>query len=552
MIEIPRTRIEGPLLRALVKALGTAAGRMAAARVFRMQLGIDRARGVDPALRTSLPHGHTPLSARRDHRRPSLGLGLPRPPEWPPSARALTDAYARGELRPTEAVERALVTARELGARSPSVGPLLGVDEAGARQAAADSERRRANGSTLGPLDGVLLAVKEEIDVRGLPTRFGTRWMPETPAERDAVVVDRLRRGGAIIVGQTPMTEYGLSPIGANAHRIMPRNPHNPLRYAGGSSTGSAVAVATGVVPAALGVDGGGSIRIPAAVCGVFGLKPTYGRLPRKDLGFGGTSVTHIGPIASSTWDLAAIVEASAGSDAQDAASEAAPPLVRGELDDALGRGVKGLVIGVDESSWEGVADDVQGPAREALDALVAEGAAVVPISLPLGPHAAAIGYVTIGLEIASSLAPLRERHWDELGYDVRMIAATLDAFRADDYVDALRLRHGLRTEYRDALAKVDVVALPTTAITAPRASPTDDIVDPAALDDLCRFVFAGNLTGLPAATAPVGRAGDGLPVGLQIIGDAWDEACVLQVVAHLERMGVARVERPAVAGGMV
>jgi aspartyl-tRNA(Asn)/glutamyl-tRNA(Gln) amidotransferase subunit A len=213
---------------------------------------------------------------------------------------------------------------------------------------------------------------------------------------------------------------------------------------------------------------------------------------------------------------------------------------------------VKGLVIGVDESAWEGVADDIQGPGREALDALVAEGASVTPISLPLGPHAAAIGYITIGLEIASALAPLREKHWDELGSDVRMIAATLDAFRADDYVDALRLRHGLRTEYRDALTQVDVIALPTMATTAPRASRTDDFVDPGALDDLCRFVFASNLTGLPAASAPVGRAGDGLPVGLQIIGDAWDEACVLQVIAHLERIGVARVERPGVAGGMI
>lgn len=552
MIEIPRTRIEGPMLRALVAALETTAGRFAAARVFRMQLGIDHARSVDLALRTSLPHGHTPLRARADHGRPALGLDLPRSREWPPSARALADAYASGTLTPTRAVERALAEADRLARRKPSVGPLLGVDEAGARRSAAESEQRRAHGETLGPLDGVVVAVKEEIDVRGLPTRFGTRWMPETPAERDAVVVERLRRAGVIVVGQTPMTEYGLSPIGANAHRTMPRNPHNPLRHAGGSSTGSAVAVATGVVPAALGVDGGGSIRIPAAACGVFGLKPTYGRLPRKDLGFGGTSVTHIGPIASSSWDLAALVEATAGPDADDAASEAAPPLARGSLLDALGRGVKGLVIGVDESAWSDVPDDVQGPAREALDALVAEGASLASISLPLGPHAAAIGYISIGLEIASALAPLRERHWEELGYDVRMVAATLEAFRADDYVDALRLRHGLRREYRDALTNVDVIALPTMACTAPRASSTDEILDPAALDALCRFAFAANLTGLPAATAPVGSAGDGLPVGLQIVGDAWDEAAVLQTLAHLERIGAARVLRPGIASEMI
>jgi aspartyl-tRNA(Asn)/glutamyl-tRNA(Gln) amidotransferase subunit A len=548
MIQIPQTRIEGPVLRALVRALGTTAGRLAAARVFRIQLGVDRARGVAADLRTSLPHSHTPLSARADHRRPTLGLDLPRAPGWPPSLRALTDAYTSGTLSPSEAVERALTSARALALRKPSVGPLLACDEQGARQAAVRCERRRAEGRTIGPLDGALLAVKEEIDVAGLPTRFGTRWIPEIPAERDAIVVERLRNAGAIIVGQTAMTEYGLSPIGANAHRTMPRNPHNPLRYAGGSSTGSAVAVATGVVPAALGVDGGGSIRVPAAACGVFGLKPTYGRVLRKDLGYGGTSVTHIGPISNSAWDLAAMLEVLAGADAQDAASEAAPPLARGELMAALGRGVRGLVIGLDEDLWQDVADDIQGPAREALDALVAEGASLVPISLPLAPHAPAIGYITIGLEIASSLLPVREAHDSELGYDVRMIAATLDAFRADDYVDALRLRHGLRHEFKRALTEVDVIALPTIASTAPRASVTDDIVDPGALDAMCRFVFASNLTGLPAATAPVGRAGDGLPVGLQIIGDAWDEAAVLQTLAHLERIGAARVEKPAVS----
>jgi aspartyl-tRNA(Asn)/glutamyl-tRNA(Gln) amidotransferase subunit A len=345
------------------------------------------------------------------------------------------------------------------------------------------------------------------------------------------------------------MTEYGLSPLGVNAHRTMPRNAHDASRLAGGSSTGSAVAVAFGVVPLALGTDGGGSVRTPAAYNGVFGLKPTYGRIAVTGHGMpGGTSVVHFGHLGSTSHELALCGDLAFGPDAGDPPSLAAPPFERGSLVKALGRGVKDLSIGVPEAEWARAHDEVAAAGKKALDALVREGARLVPIELSMAAHAAAIGYLTIAVEARAALREVELRHWDDLGSDLKVFLSGVDGFVADDYVDAQRLREKLREEAQAALRDVDVIALPTTATTAPTitdAEARSGIIDTVALDAACRFAFLGNLTGLPAASAPVGKDGAGLPIGLQIVGDAWDEACVLQVVAHLERIGAATSPKP-------
>src|SRR5262249_13970901 len=174
-------------------------------------------------------------------------------------------------------------------------------------EAAASTERWRS-GNPRGPLDGVPCAVKEEAAVRGLPRCSGTAYVERSAREEDATFVARLRDAGAIVLGTTHMTEHGMTPLGANAMRTMPRNPHATDCVAGGSSTGSGVAVATGLVPFAIGCDGGGSIRTPAALNGVFGIKPTWGRVSREGDSASG-SVAHVGPLASSTVDLARVLE---------------------------------------------------------------------------------------------------------------------------------------------------------------------------------------------------------------------------------------------------
>ncbi len=550
MFSLPRGRISGSALHALVRAARATPAKHVLARILRKDLGIDDLRALPPDQRRALPTDALPLRARADHARGSENLGHPRWEPWPRSSRDLASAFREGRTAPGEVLERSLRAARDFGTRRPPMNPIMTFDEERAfADASAAAERLRA-GRALGPLDGVPVAIKEEIDVQGLPTRLGTAWMSFAAAQRDAAAVARLRAAGAVIVGQTPMTEYGMSPLGGNPHRIMPRNAHDLGRLPGGSSSGSGVAVATGIVPLALGLDGGGSVRIPACYNGVFGLKPTFGRVPTSGHGLGaGSTVVHIGPIGASSFDLAAFVDATAGADDGDPASLAQPRLDGGELVRALGRGVRGLRIGVLVAEIGDARPDVAAATRSALAALEREGAVLVEVDVPLARRAPAIGYLTIGLETYAGVRHLLDEHAEELGLDNQLLFASVSTFAADDYLDAQRLRAALREQTRDLLAKVDVLALPTTQATAPPV--TDDeadrgFVDPPALDATCRFAFLGNLTGLPAGTAPIGRGDDGLPVGVQIVGDAWDEAAVLQVLGHLERMGVAKAERPA------
>ncbi len=552
MLTLPLGRISGRALSALVTAVRKTPARAPLARLFRAQLGIDALRALSYDTRAALPFSHAPLRARTEHARPSLELGVSPERGWPRSVASIGDRYRSGGASPVEVVTRALAHARDLAQRTPTLGPLCGYDDERALEAAHDSARRLSDGGARSALEGIPIAVKEEVDTRGFVTRMGSNCLRRSPASADAVAVARLRAAGAIVIGQTPMTEFGLSPMGGNPNRDMPRNPHDPRRLPGGSSSGSAVAVATGVTPLSLGCDGGGSIRIPAALCGVFGLKPTYGRVPQTGHGLpGATSVVHLGPIGTSSHDLALFLEHASGVDAGDPASAGAPDAERERFTTALGRGVRGLRIGVDEDDWASLPDDVAGPGREALDALERAGAVLVGVKVSLACHAAAVGYLTIGVEAFTAMAEIRAAHLDELGQDMQLFLAGLEAFRVDDYVDAQRIRAAVRRELAKVLRQVDVLALPATALGA--AVVSDDearygFIDPPLLDAMCRFAFLANVTGVPAGVAPVGQDRNGMPIGLQIVGDAWDEACVLQVLAHLERLGVARVTRPAAA----
>lgn len=550
MLTLPLGRISGRALGALVTAVRKTPARLPLARLFRVQLGIEALRALAPEDRAPLPFSHAPLRARSNHWRASEELTLSLPETWPRPVASFARSYRSGSANPVEVVTRALAHARTLAGRVPTLGPLCGYDDEQALHAAQESARRFAEGNARSEFEGVPIAVKEEIDTRGFVTRMGSNCLRRAAASEDAVAVARLRAAGAIVIGQTPMTEFGLSPLGGNTHRHMPRNPHDPRRLPGGSSSGSAVAVATGVTPLSVGCDGGGSIRIPAALCGVFGLKPTYGRVPQTGHGLpGATSVVHLGPIGASSRDLASFLEFASGADAGDPASLGAPLVESGAFSAALGRGVRGLRIGIDEDDWASLADDVAGPGREALDALERAGAKLIGVKLRLARYAAPIGYLTIGVEAFTAMTEIRAHHMDELGQDMQLFLGGLEAFRPDDYVDAQRIRAKLRLELAEALRQVDVIAMPATAMGAPTVSDEEarlGFIDPPVLDAMCRFAFLANVTGAPAGVAPVGTDKHGMPVGLQILGDAWDEACVLQVLAHLERIGVAHVPRPS------
>jgi aspartyl-tRNA(Asn)/glutamyl-tRNA(Gln) amidotransferase subunit A len=540
-------RISGRALRAVERLSRTTAGARLLYQVFRSDLRIAQLEELPEALLGDMPVDNRPVAGRAPRSGPHAELPLPAAP-WSATSATLAEAYKTKKATPREVVDRALDAARALAARRPSVGPLMeAVDERARREADASTERWK-RGEPLGPLDGVPFVVKEEMAIRGLPTRGGSDVSDATPAADDSAPVAKLRAAGAVLLGQTPMTEYGMTPLGFNPKRTMPRNPHATDRVAGGSSTGSAVAVATGLVPLAMGGDGGGSIRIPASLCGVWGIKATWGRISKRGDIFGGT-VAHVGPLSSSVLDLARCLEATSGRDPGDLQTELAPPLEPGSFTRALGRGVRGMRIGVVESEWADATPAVSRVGREALRALEKEGAVLVDLRLELAKWAAPTGYLAIGVE---DLAHHRAQWLDHAPFnaDLAISYAVLSQMSAPDYVRSQRLRGGLRAEVARAFGDVDLVALPTTAAPATRVTDAEfegGFLDARALDSLCRFTFLANLTGLPALTAPVGLDEGRLPLGLQLVGDAWDEATILAAAAQLERTGAARVERPAV-----
>lgn len=544
----PMLRVTGRPLAALAAFARTRPGSFVVQRSFRAQLGIDRLLALPDTARDRWPIDNRPWPARAPRTRAASAGGAP--DGWAPTSDAIVRAYREGRTTPREIALRVLRGAEELARAGCPV--FYETREEDVLADADASTLRWARGEQRGDLDGVPFAVKEQIAVRGLSRRCGTRFLPATPMTTDATIVARLKDAGAIATGITTMTEFGMTPSGASPLRNMPRNPHDRDRLCGGSSSGSGVAVATGLVPLALGADGGGSIRIPAAINGCFGIKPTWGRLSREGDPSGGT-VAHVGPLASSTWDLARMLEICGASDPKDAETREAPPV--GNLLAMLSSGVRGLVIGVPRSEWADAPPDIARVCEEALAALVKEGAILRDVTLPFVRYAPAIGYITIALEARTGLREAWRDHVDEMSHDLQVSFASLDAFSALDYGDAQRLRAGLRRDLRDVFQEVDALALPTTQTTAPKVSELErqcGFLDPAVLDALCRFTFLGNLTGHPGVSIPAGVDGQGLPVGLQIMADAWDEGTALVVSATLEKAGLARVRKPAIASSIL
>jgi aspartyl-tRNA(Asn)/glutamyl-tRNA(Gln) amidotransferase subunit A len=542
-------RIHGSLLHQLARLARTRPGSATLQLAMRADFQLDAIADVAEALRGDIPTSTRPLQASRPRKWEDQRLAPPTSRAWSGSTATYADRYEHRRTTPEVIVRRVIEAARELARRTPSMTPLCEIaDSAALEEAEAAGDRYRA-GAPKGPLDGMCFTVKEQTAVAGLPLRQGTTFRDKAPKTQDATVVKRLRAAGAIVVGQTPMTEYGMSPLGYNPNRAMPRNPHDVGRLAGGSSTGAGVSVATGLVPFALGADGGGSIRIPAALNGVFGIKPTWGRISRAGDESTG-SVAHIGPLAASTWDLAQVLEHIGAPDASDPETEHAPALPRGSLVDALGRGVRGARIGIDEREWAEASEPVAKAGRDALRALEKEGAKLVPVQMDLGRLALPVGALIIAIESRCGNDADWRAHASDMTDDVQFIFSILDHMTAVELMNAMRVRSGIRKDVARVLREVDVLALPTTATTAPAV--TDEqfasgFLDSACIREMCRFTFLANLTGLPALSMPVGLDPNALPIGLQIIGDAWDEASVLAIAAHAERTQIAEVVRPNV-----
>lgn len=493
---------------------------------------------------------------------PSVAPQLPRPGSIPAGAAAATDlaalaqaratpgfrfetvgdfarAYREGRTTPVEVAEKLFAALDDAERRAPKMRAIVAArrDDAFA-QAQAATARLKA-GAALGPLDGVPVAVKDELDLAGYVTTAGTKFLAQV-ATTDATAAARLRAQGAVLFGKANMHEIGIDTTGFNPHHGTPRNPYDVNCYTGGSSSGSGAAVAAGLCPIAVGADGGGSIRIPASLCGVTGIKATFSRISEAGAYPLCWSVGHAGPLAATVADLAIAYAVMAGPDPRDPGTlqQPAPQPI------ALDRGdLQGVRLGIYSEWLKDAQPAVVASVQAMIKKLEARGAKSVEIEIPelelcrLG-HA-----LTILAEMGVSMDAFFPRHRKDFGLGTRMNLALARQLTARDYVRSQQVRTRMTKHFERVLADVDAIVTPTTAWTAPAIRP--DVL-PAGESDLAltsammRFVFPANLTGHPAVSVPCGYDAAGLPIGLQLIGRAWEEHRLLAFAAVVE----AEVER--------
>lgn len=446
----------------------------------------------------------------------------------------LADALRTKQVSPVEITRACLERIEEHDSR---INAFITALAKPALAAALRAESQIAKGEYLGPLHGVPYAVKDLFLTRGIRTTCGSKVLSAFVPSYHAAAVDRLERAGGILLGKLNMHEFAFGATSVNPHYGAVRNPWDLSRMTGGSSGGSAAAIAASFAFLTLGTDTGGSVRIPASLCGVCGLKPTYGRVSRFGAYPLAWSMDHVGPIAGTVRDLALAMQVLAGRDQRDPSSASAPVP---DYTRALKGDLKGVRLGVpDQFYFDGLCPEVRSSVDQALARLKQLGAAVSKISLDVLPDAARAASIILFAEAAGSLEKWHRTRSEALGADVR---ARLDAaanVSAADYLKALRIRRKVQDAFARAFRDVDALITPQLPITAPLIEDTTVLAGgrlepvPAALT---RFTRIYNLTGMPCLSICCGYSAAGLPVGLQIAGRPFDEAMVLRIGDAFER----------------
>jgi len=482
---------------------------------------------------------------------------VPRPkpietPEWLWwDATTLSTAVRRKELAPTEIVEAVLA---RIEALEPTLNAFVSLTADAARTAARTVEEKLARGEDPGPLAGVPVAIKDLYETAGVRTTAGSRVFADYVPTRDATAVRRLREAGAISVGKTTTHEFAFGPTTDSPYLGPTRNPWHTDHVPAGSSGGSGAAVAAGIVPLALGTDTGGSIRMPAAACGIVGLKPSYGRVSKFGVLPLSWSLDHAGPLARSVADAALALNVLAGPDPMDPTAASAP------LDDYMAAvrraqdGLRGLRLGV-PTGWleHGVDPEVRAAFDRALDTFRDLGAAVEEVVLPPADVMTFVNrIITLG-EAGAYHADLLARYGDDYAPDVRARLELAQFILARDYLTGQRLRTELSQAMAAVMTEFDALLTPTMPIPAPRIGQNrwtypDGSSEPVQ-EAMIRYTAPFSVSGQPALSVPCGFTTAGLPIGLQIVGRPFEEATILRIGAAFEAIAGFRDRRPGFAG---
>lgn len=451
---------------------------------------------------------------------------------------ALTEACSRQIERLNPALN-AFITLCDVAASSEEGASTSDSKTRQSRQQQGIAARRLAMN-----LQNIPFAIKDLFETKGIRTTAGSVFFKDYIPNEDAFVIQKLKAAGAVIMGKTNTHEIALGVTTNNPHFGTTRNPWDTTRIPGGSSGGSAVAVATGMSSAALGSDTGGSIRIPASLCGVVGLKPTYGRVSLRGVFPLSWNLDHVGPITRSVQDAALVLEIIAGYDSEDPASI---DMLSGDYLNHLEDKIKGKKIALTVGAFVEESDaEVITAVNEAAKVFTSLGAKLEKVDMDFLREAAIANSLMTQADGAAYHHQRLAEHPDSFGADVRQRLETGRGFSSTEYSLARRTQTEMKSRFVQFFEKYDYILLPTVPITAPLIEGNDAVEQARRLT---RFTAPFNLTGLPAISIPCGFSKETLPIGLQIVGKAWNEAGVLRAAHAYERETNWRMRRPPIVG---
>ena len=469
------------------------------------------------------------------------------------SASAQLRRLNAGELTSRELVETHLTRIDSLDS---SIHAFLSVDQNDALEQADRIDKRRSSGEELGALAGLPVAVKDNICINGQGTTCASRILEKFQSIYDAHVVEKLKSAGAVIIGRTNLDEFAMGSSCENSAFYPTGNPWNSDYVPGGSSGGSAAAVAAGMAPLSLGSDTGGSIRQPASLCGVVGMKPTYGRVSRFGLVAFASSLDQVGPFARTVEDAALLLETVWGHDTRDSTSVAAP---LPSLTDTLSNPIEKLKIGVvPEHFSEGIDPEVKASVEEAIETYKSLGAEIVEVDLPHSKYGVAAYYIIAPSEASSNLSRYDGVHYGHRADNFDSLAEMYETSRGEGfgpevkrrimigtyalssgyydayYVKALKVRRLIANDYQQAFEKVDVILSPTSPTPAYKIGELTDDPLKMYLNDI--YTIGANLAGIPGISLPAGLSSDGLPIGIQLLAPAYEEERLFRAASMFEQ----------------